>query len=60
METKILARFESAEYGVETIVAEVASGYSVALLDLDSGEYLESVIIFNTLDGAIAKAKTIF
>lgn len=59
MTTEIIATFENTEDGTKTFVAKVASGYSVALQDIDSGSFVDSIIIYPTVESAIAKAKEI-
>lgn len=57
--TKVLAKFLNEEDGVEAVVAEISNGFSVAILDVDSGEYFPMAIIYKTEAAAIAKAKEI-
>lgn len=54
--TEIIAVLINEDDGVEIHVAKVAGGYSVVLFDVDSGEYLPSVMIYPNLDRAMAYA----
>jgi hypothetical protein len=51
--------FTNAEYGINAVVTKIEYGYSVAIQDVDSGDYLDSVIICKTEEAAIAKAKEV-
>jgi hypothetical protein len=51
--------FTNAEYGINAVVTKIETGYSVAIQDVDSGDYLDSVIICKTEEAAIAKAKEV-
>jgi len=59
METKIIATFENTADGVKSYVAEISSGFSVTLQDVDSGSFVGVSIIYPDVVRAIAKAKEI-
>lgn len=55
----IVAKFENAADGIESLVAHIDRGYSVTVRDTDANECVPLHIIFPTLEAAIAKAKAI-
>lgn len=59
MGTTIIATIANEEDGIAAVVAQISTGYSVALQDTDSGEYLDTVRVFPTAAAALAYAETV-
>lgn len=57
--TKTIATFTIHAYGIESVVTELKSGFSVVLHDTDVDEYVGMAFIYPTMDAAITKAKTL-
>ncbi|MFA5753308.1 MAG: hypothetical protein WC910_09580, partial [Bacteroidales bacterium] len=57
--TKILKVFPDKENGLEVHVAKVEKGFSVAVMDVDSGKFFDEVKIYPTDKKAIEAAKAI-
>jgi len=57
--TEIIATVENTADGIAADVAKIATGYAVALRDLDSGEVLDTVRIFPTQAQALVYAQQI-
>jgi hypothetical protein len=55
--TEIIATYPGEE-NTEAVLAKIPAGYSVAVLDKDSGEYFPCARIFKTKEAAEAYAKT--
>src|SRR5207253_1319668 len=58
METTILHTFENTKENIKVYVAQVTSGYSVALQDTECGEFIGAVI-YPDLAWALVEAKKI-
>lgn len=56
---KYLAEFSNKDDGVSTLVCKGNLGYNVLLRDDDSGEFVGTVMIYNTLEVAKAEAEKI-
>jgi hypothetical protein len=59
MDTRIVALFPDRIAGLEAIVAQIATGYSVVVRDVDADEYLDSARIYATEGAAVAYAQTL-
>lgn len=59
MNTEIITSFTNKEYGITAFITKGATGFHVSLRDDDANEFVATVIIFKTLELAIAKAKEI-
>lgn len=53
---KVLHQFTNEETGCTTFVTEHAKGFAVSLRDDDSGEFLSTVTIYDTVEKAVATA----
>jgi hypothetical protein len=56
---KYLAVFSNNADGVSVLVCKGTLGYNVLLRDDDSGEFVGTVLIYDTLEGAKTKAQAI-
>lgn len=56
---KVLHQFTNEETNCTTFVTEHAKGFAVSLRDDDSGEFLSTVTIYDTVENAIASAKRV-
>lgn len=56
---KYLAEFSNKDDGVSALVCKGNLGYNVLLRDDDSGEFVGTVMIYNTLEVAKAEAEKI-
>lgn len=59
MTTNVIATFHDDESNLDVQVVKIDTGYSVSILDIDSGEILPSILIFNDEVHAVEKAKRI-
>ena len=57
--SKLIATFTDEANGIEATVVETFRGFGVAIRDLDSGEYVDSIRFYKTEAQAIAKAKEV-
>lgn len=53
----LIKTFANEENGIEAIVTEIASGFSVAIKDTDSGEFFPTINIYKTKEQALTVAE---
>lgn len=56
-DTKIIHEFDSDELGIRAYVAVVDKGFSVAIKDIDAGEFFPVSKIYPTEEWAVREAK---
>lgn len=57
--TTIIGRYDNKDEGTAVVIAEVSSGFSVALLDTDADMYVPTVVIYPTRERAFEAARRI-
>jgi hypothetical protein len=56
----LIAKITNNEDGIEAIVSQIgAAKFSVALRDIDADEFVTTILIYDNLDKAMAKAKEV-
>ena len=55
----VIKAIEIKDAGIEIQVAEIASGFSVVVRDIDANETFDTILIFKTKEAAVAKAEDI-